>query len=253
MKYYNLDRYTDWQVMYAPLYMDSEEYKDGRLNKINNTAYYEDAPIIPCRLIHEFEDYRNIDWEEEGKEEPPLEPPLLKDVIQRSGMLSFNGIGGIVISQKFKEALDRHVTDKHFFYKFQLEYQGKHYDYYFLIPNIQEPYKYIDFTKTEFLTKPQYSNYNRKTRRRELLKPSEVVKVQNLDEFLKIKDKLQSFVYNNKILYINKKLDFFLNGGSTYFVSERFKSFIEKEGLEVTISELSPAGNVSTIIAPEEV
>jgi len=45
MRYYKLDIYTDWQVMYAPFYMDSEEYKDGRLNKINNKEFYKDAPL----------------------------------------------------------------------------------------------------------------------------------------------------------------------------------------------------------------
>ena len=253
MKYYMLNDLTDWQVMYRPYYMESKEYKEGKTNKINNRKFYEDAPIIPCKLIHKHEEYRDtIDWKTEDKEPPPLEAPYLKDVIQRSGMLSLGGVGGIVISERFKKILKKYDINEHFLYKLQLKYKKAYYDYYFLIPNFQNPYKHIDFTKTEFITKPKHK-YNVIKTKKELLKPSEVLKVQNLEEYLKIKDKLKPFTYNNNTLYINKKLDFFLNGGSSYFVSERFKNHLEEQGLNVSFLELSPASNISSIIAPEEV
>lgn len=254
MKYYKLNIYTDWQVMYSPSYMKKDkDYRNEVQAKINNKELWEDAPIIPCFLTHKHDDYRNIvDWKEEGKEPPSLEPPFLKDVIQRSGMLNIAAGRGIIISKKFKDALNEHLSDEHFFYKFQLEHKDKFHDYYFLIPNRQSRYKHIDFTRTEFLTKPKHK-YNASKTKKELIKPSEIVKVENLEEYLKIKNQLKMTTYNNKILYINRGFDFFLLSGNTYFVSERFKDYLEKEDLKVTFSELSPAGKVSIIIAPEDV
>ena len=122
MEYFKLNKYTDWQVMYSPSFWKKDkEYRRQVINKLMNSRSGEEAPVIPCVLIHQYEIYRNsINWEEEGKEEPPLEPPILKDVIQISGMLSFGNGGsrGIIISQKFKNALENYVTDKHFFINF---------------------------------------------------------------------------------------------------------------------------------------
>lgn len=252
MKYFILNRYTDWQVMYTPSFMEKSKEDRGQvIDKLMNNLSMEEAPIIPCILIHKHENYRNIlNWEEEGMEEPTLTPPILKDIIEISGMLSLGGKrhGGIAISQKIRNALENHIIDKHFFYKFQLEYKGEFHYYYFLLPDTQAPYNHIDFIRTEFLTKPKY-NRDRKTMKKELIQPSEVIKVGDLEGYLEVIQSINLGVYNNKILYVNKQFDFFLNEGG-YFISERFKNYLEKQGLQVTISELSPASNVNTIIAP---
>jgi len=252
--YYKMEKYTDWQVMYSPSFMEKDkEYRREVVNKLLNSLSDEN-PIIPCILMHKHDDYRNrIDWEEEGKEEPPLEPPILKDVIEISGTLDLEDKrhGGIAISEKMKNALEKHDIDKHLFYKFQLEYKDKFYDYYFLIPDIQSPYYHIDFTRTEFLTRPKYVR-NAKTMKRELIEPSVVIQVANPEDYIANIRTISIGVYNNKLLYINEEYDFFLDLG-VYFVSNRFKDFLEKEGLVITFSKLSPADKVTKIITPEEV
>lgn len=250
MKYYKLNIETDWLVLFEQEYLDKKkELRQTAYDRINGKEFWPKAPVFNCELVHKYEEERHlINWEEESMAKPPKSPLDLKDVYLPHSFFSFKSSVKFIISKKLKEILDLFCIQDNYFYPIKLTYQFKQYDYYFMISNRNTYLDFIDFEKTEFLTK---AIYHRKSPLKplELIKPSEVVKFKDEASFRSKTIRIEGFKDN--AFFLSKDYDFFISMSSEYLLSEKLIERIKSENLKLTYTELNP-DNKDLVIIPSD-
>ena len=163
------------------------------------------------------------------------------DFINTYGDVGFSF--GNLISNKFKDILDKFNCYGFQFFKTYLVQKNQKFETYWQSYKYDFPYQYIDFERTTFLFKDRDIDKN-------II--NQVISFNTIDEFLLFTNKIRypKWIFFKDISFTeNMDLDFFAlrytEGGHNGVVSEKLKIEIEKEGLtgiefrpiEISLSE----------------